>query len=429
MNRKAITLILLALLALGSMLTWQLIGLYQTNIKEFKQTVERVIERSFLQLDSGLKIRYAERYKNAIRQALKYSELHSKSSASEIHVLFKNEDISDATISKYISDYIALGTLDTLVQQNINNFGLQSNYTLQLYEYDSLIFDTKRTVNNPILFDRTIDNKQLLLQIEDPSTKFLESIFSIIITSVIIVVLIAWVYIYLVRVLFRQKSIENMRIDFTHNVTHELKTPIAIAKASNELMSEYGAKLSNQESLEYLQKSQNALNSLSAMVDRILNLSNDKLKLRPETVNIAQLIEELNNSITTDKSYTLSSNVTVTEIVVDRFHFEAVIKNLIDNALKYSYDRVDIAISTKLKKNKFQLQINDTGKGMTYYQRRRIFEKYYRVPTGNIQEVRGHGIGLYYVRKIVKMHSGKIRVSSRRGLGTTFTIELPYYAK
>ena len=251
----------------------------------------------------------------------------------------------------------------------------------------------------------------------------------------LIAVILCFSYIYLLRTVFRQKTLGEIRRDLTHNITHELKTPIAAASAASEALLEYSADENPERRRRYINIIHDQLSTLSGMVGRLLDISlqeQDDLVLKTEVCNIKELLHRLCLDLTVMSAKT---EATVTEeypdcdicIPADRIHLSAAISNILDNAVKYCTAAPHVTVRLRqLPEGEARIDIEDNGIGIPASQRSRIFEKYYRIPSGDIHNVRGFGIGLYYSRLVIERHGGIIRVSEAAdGHGSVFSISLP----
>lgn len=274
---------------------------------------------------------------------------------------------------------------------------------------------------------------EYVVEIANPNKRFLKEMRWLIISAVVIVLLIAAVCFYLQYALFRQKSLARIKADFTHNITHELKTPIAVAYAANDALSNFNADDDPDKRKRYLSVVGNQLSLLSAMVERILTMSieeRDDFRLSPSECDAEEMFSQLREQflLKAGKPTTITAGVMPQPLRfrADRLHLGNIIGNLIDNAIKYSGDSVDISLSASLDGRWVAISVEDNGIGIPQSSIGHIFDKFYRVPTGERHDVKGFGLGLYYVKLIVGKHGGTISVRSRVGKGTTFTIKLPY---
>ena len=219
--------------------------------------------------------------------------------------------------------------------------------------------------------------------------------------------------------------------DFISNISHELKTPVATVAAAVEAMEAFGALQDPVKTKRYLSISRNELQRLGDMVNKILNLSlyeRQDFELKREQVNVNELIEELKTTYTLSGNKNISiqyTNKAGTEIIIaDKLHLHNVINNLIDNAVKYSGETVIIEISFYREKQHYIIMVKDDGIGISASNLPFIFDKFYRVPSGNIHKVKGYGLGLNYVKHIMEKHGGWCIAESRPGNGSIFKLGL-----
>lgn len=253
----------------------------------------------------------------------------------------------------------------------------------------------------------------------------------ILITSFVIILILAFTFWYLIHTLLKQKTLDEMRSDFTNNITHELKTPIAVAYAANDALLNFKQAEEKEKRDQYLRISQEQLQRLSGLVEQILSMSMERRKtfrLHPEEIKINELIHSLEEQhlLKADKPVCFKKEIVPESltVVADRNHLNNIISNLIDNAVKYSEKEADITISCQRAENKVTISITDRGIGIPTDKQDQIFEKFYRIPTGNLHAVKGYGLGLYYVKTMTEKHGGSISVTSELGKGSTFTITI-----
>ena len=288
------------------------------------------------------------------------------------------------------------------------------------------------TLNNPMTTVVPIDDYglySLLVSIEIPFKVFLGRMWGLIASSVAIIILLAGVLIYLVRTMFRQKTLEEMRRDFTHNITHELKTPISVAVTATDALRNFSADADPDRRSRYLEIVETQLTQLSTMVEHILSVSVEgrEYKYNPTVVDLQEIISGLIQGAGMNTGKKPVFNIDCAEhikILADEFHIKNLLATVIDNAVKYSPDPiVDIRVSDE--SGNVTIEIEDNGCGIAKEHLSHVFEKFYRVPTGDIHSVRGYGLGLYYAKQVAELHKGTISMNSRVGKGTTVTIKLP----
>jgi len=288
---------------------------------------------------------------------------------------------------------------------------------------DPLVFTTPLTTDDELLFR---------LRIENPDRQLLRDMAGVIGSSFLMLAAVAGALIYLLRTLFRQKALEEMRLDLTHNITHELKTPIAVANAANDALLDFGAADDPVRRGRYLTVIREQLAALGGMVQRILTMSveeREEFTLRRERFALGALLDETAAKFRMKARGRAEITVRVEPadlaVKADRFHLGHVLDNLVDNALKYSGERVSVLLAARRTAKGVELRVADNGIGMDRTAQSHIFEKFYRVPTGDRHDVKGFGLGLYYVRLIVTRHGGTVSVESSPGRGSTFTLILP----
>ena len=253
----------------------------------------------------------------------------------------------------------------------------------------------------------------------------LSQMFGIIITVFLLMIAFSLAFWYLFRTVSRLRTIEEMKDDFVSNMTHELKTPIAIAYSANDALLNYDTSNDPDKKTKYLTIANKQLKRLGELVENILAMSMERrktMKLRPEDIQLREFVEEIAAAqrMRGDKDITINVNVADNIVVeADTTHLANVLNNLIDNAIKYSDESVEISISG----DNNELSVRDNGIGIPSKSIPYLFNKFYRVPHGNRQDVRGYGIGLYYVKGIIDKMGWSIEVKSTEGKSSVFTIK------
>ena len=262
----------------------------------------------------------------------------------------------------------------------------------------------------------------------------INTIRPIIIILTIMIMIIAGSFYYALRIIFNQKKLSEIKTDFINNMTHELKTPISTISLALEALLQFGLSADEERTKKYLEICKSENKRLGKMVENVLNAAayqKGDLKLKLEELDLHEMIFEVVESIEVqvkkNKGYIIKNLCsTQTKIQVDQVHFTNIFFNLLDNANKYFKERPEIEIKTENDSSHIYVEIKDNGIGMKKEDQSRIFDRFYRVPTGNIHNVKGYGLGLSYVYDVVKKHGGEIEVVSEYGKGTTFKIKLPY---
>jgi two-component system, OmpR family, phosphate regulon sensor histidine kinase PhoR len=252
-------------------------------------------------------------------------------------------------------------------------------------------------------------------------------------SSLLLTLFILAIFIITVVVIIKQKRLSEIRNDFVNNMTHELKTPIATISLASQML--------NDKSIPIESKNLNSLagvisdetKRLSIQVEKVLQMAvfdKGKISLKIRRLEIHELINNVVKNFilqvrNRNGQITKNLDAEYTMVNVDEVHFSNILLNLLDNAIKYSKGQPQITVSTFNKKSGIIIEVQDNGIGISKANQKRIFEKFYRVSTGNIHNVKGFGLGLSYVKKIVEEHGGKISLHSEVNVGTTFEIWIP----
>ena len=253
------------------------------------------------------------------------------------------------------------------------------------------------------------------------------------ISSIVLTLLIIMSFVTTIYIIFRQKRLSEIKNDFVNNMTHELKTPISTISLASQMINDPSIPSESKNMKNISRIIEDESKRLGYQVEKVLQMAifdRGKLKLKLKQTDINDLILSVINNFTiqVDKlggKITGELNAANSQVKIDTVHFTNVISNLVDNAVKYSPDKPEILVSTENKNGKLLIRVRDKGIGIKKEDQKRIFEKFYRVPTGNIHNVKGFGLGLSYVKKIVEEHEGSIAIKSELNKGTEFEICLP----
>lgn len=311
--------------------------------------------------------------------------------------------------------------LANIFKQELSNAGLTAKSVIV-----SNVDDCSAESNT--LWSVSINNAQghpVLYGYISPLTGYIfNRMAGIIITSSTILILMSFLIWYLLHWVGKMKSLEQMKDDFTHNMTHELKTPVAVAYSAADSMLRYYDQGNEERNKKFLTIIMQRLNFLTGMIENILSMSMERfktMKLNIEKVALKPLIEEVAALIEmkADKPVVIHINIERNAVVTtDPLHFGNMISNLLDNAVKYSGETVSIKISGDSR----MIAVSDNGIGISKKDLPHIFDKFFRVTDGDKYEVGGYGLGLYYVKQISNLQGWNVSVTSNEGTGTTFTI-------
>lgn len=277
------------------------------------------------------------------------------------------------------------------------------------------------------------DYYEYRLQTGALSVVVLRQMTGILATSLFIIVVLAVAFWYLILIIRRQKTMEEMTADFTNNMTHELKTPIAVAYSANDALLNFHGVEDTEKRDRYLRICREQLLRLSGLVEQILSMSMKRRKsfrLNREEIAVKPLLDSLaeQHRLKADRPVNISISVEPKDlnIVADRTHIGQMVSNLIDNAVKYSPGQADVRIRARALTAPRQVEISmeDSGIGIAPDKLPFVFDKFYRVADGLRHDVKGYGLGLYYVRTMAEQHDGTVTAASRPGQGSTFTITI-----
>lgn len=232
---------------------------------------------------------------------------------------------------------------------------------------------------------------------------------------------------------YRQKKLSEVTNEFTNNMTHEFKTPISTISLACEALSDpnlHSDAAMREAYISIINDENERLKNMVSNILQIARLKKGQVKMDVELLDIHELIHKVTDSLalqikSSNGSLNFALNADDPTVFGDRQHLSNVIINLIENAIKYSIEKPDILINTQLKDKYLMISVTDHGIGIPKKSLGEIFNNFYRVPKGNVHNVKGYGLGLGYVKKIINLHKGKIQVQSEEGKGSTFTIYLP----
>lgn len=285
---------------------------------------------------------------------------------------------------------------------------------------------TKSRLDSVSLYYNLLTGDRYVAYYSSPLSYIFGQMAGILISNIALIIVFTLAFRYLYKTISQLRSIEEMKDDFVNNMTHELKTPIAIAYSANDALLHHNADKDLTKRETYLNIANRQLKRLGELVENILAMSMERrktLELKTEPIELKPFINELTTAqlMRKDKEVSIKSEIKEgVTIYADRSHFANILNNLIDNAIKYSGDKVDITI----RGDEYVIAISDNGIGIPEKSLPYIFDKFYRVPHGNLQEVRGYGIGLYYVRTILDKMGWSISVRSKEGEGSVFFIKM-----
>lgn len=253
--------------------------------------------------------------------------------------------------------------------------------------------------------------------------------------SAILILILIIAFYYSIKTILVQKKLSDVKTDFINNMTHELKTPISTIGLACEMLNDDSIATTDKQRKNYVGMIRDENKRLGTLVESVLQsavIERGELTLKPEKLEMNELIREVaaNFEIQVNQrggKLNLRLNAAFDFVNGDHVHLSNVLFNLLDNANKYSFDTPDITISTGNAGEKIIISVSDKGIGINKENQKKIFEKLYRIPTGNVHNVKGFGLGLSYVKAVIEKHRGEVDITSESGKGSTFTISLPLY--
>ncbi|REE83158.1 two-component system phosphate regulon sensor histidine kinase PhoR [Lutibacter oceani] len=352
----------------------------------------------------------------------------------------------DSLMSKvFISisrDTLDLNNLDTYLNNEFNRNNIDVTYGLK-YSYG------ERTGNDEFIHN-TIEYKlekfpekhltttskstflphrsKLELFFTNETKLLLRNSFISILLSLLLSASIIASIIYLLKTIYKQKQLAEVKNDLINNITHEFKTPIATISTALEALKNFNALDDKVKTEKYISIANSQVSKLHVMVEKILetaSLNQENLVLTKEPIELAKLIEnviEKYELINTNKKFNFKNSIGNVVLNLDKFHFENAIGNIIDNAIKYGGNKITIELV--FDKKNIVILIKDNGNGIHKNEKDKVFDQFYRIPTGNTHNVKGFGIGLFYTKNIIEKHKGKIDIIYDKNNNTLFKIEL-----
>ena len=337
------------------------------------------------------------------------------------------------------------GRFKELLDSNFKKMNIDLAFEYAIFNKDSITkvksenFENSNSQYKSIIFkdENNISDYTLRVAFPDKTPFLISSVISLIITSVIFTSIIIIAYITTILLLLRQRQISRIKTDFINNMTHEFKTPIATINLALSAIKNPKTIIDKKKVKKYLKMIYDENNRMHDQVENVLMISH----LEKNELNIEKSRYDLNDIINLAISHlsliaeSKNGNITFnkdagnTQIVGNETHLINVFVNILDNAIKYNNDRPEILINTKNINDRVIVDIIDNGIGMSKSVQSKIFDKFYRKQTGDVHDVKGHGLGLAYVKKIIDFHNGDINVKSILGEGSTFSIQLGLFKK
>ncbi|TAF69200.1 MAG: sensor histidine kinase [Flavobacterium sp.] len=341
-----------------------------------------------------------------------------------------------------IQERVSNDVLNKLIKKELDENGVNTHFEFGVYSNglatkirsENFSYDKDATYSTPIFTDNEGTEKYKLLVTFPYKKKFLLSdLVSITVLSIIFTLIILIAYTSALNQLIRQRQISEIKTDFINNMTHEFKTPIATINLALDAIRNPKIIEDKDKVFKYLEMIREENKRMHAQVENVLRISKlekKELDIIKESKNVEEVIEdaiEHVNLILEDREgkIDLYFEASRTTVLLNDFHFTNVIVNILENAIKYTPGIPKIDIYTENIKDMLLIKVKDNGLGMSKLAQKRVFEKFYREHTGDLHNVKGHGLGLAYVKQIVEDHNGQVYVESEKGKGSTFIIKIP----
>jgi two-component system phosphate regulon sensor histidine kinase PhoR len=366
---------------------------------------------------------------------------------------FNNRDVFNRNIqyqlmlaNKPIEERINIQLLNRLLHEEFSMNGINMNYEYVVKSYkqgvEKIIISSKNYKNTkkkehqtPLFMNDLGSQKPNYLKVYFPSSqkRFLSSISYMVYPTFILLTLIIGIFAYTIAIIFKQKKLSVIKNDFINNMTHELKTPISTISLASQMLRDNSvnnttATIERISGVIYEESKR-----LSMQVEKVLQMAifnEGRLKMKFKNFDFHELIDGVKQNFeirihSLNGQIFFTKNATNFLIYGDQVHITNVLFNLLDNAVKYCKGEPAIEVITENRKDKLVVFVKDNGIGIAKEHQKQIFERFYRVPTGNVHDVKGFGLGLHYVSKIIEAHNGTIEVESSLNKGTTFMISFP----
>ena len=340
-------------------------------------------------------------------------------------------------------EQISKDKLQQLIRESLRNKGITLPFEFAVSNRrEGIIYHSKKFNSHsldPIYSTRLYpadvyaEANVLSLQFTDEQHSLRNSLNIMTYSSGILTLVVVLIFITTVYIIFKQKRLSEIRNDFVNNMTHEFKTPISTISLATQMLKDDSipVELKNVNSLANVIEDETG--RLLTQVEKVLQTAafeQRKLDLKPKEIDVNDLVRHVAHNFrihVEKKNGTLETQLESihARIFVDEHHLTNILTNLLDNAMKYTKVVPHIKIRTRDKRSAVEISISDNGIGISKNDQKRIFDQFYRVSTGNRHDVKGFGLGLSYVKKVIDAHGGVIRVESELNLGTTFKILLP----
>lgn len=268
------------------------------------------------------------------------------------------------------------------------------------------------------------------LFIKNPNRQVLSQMAGILFSSVIIFIFLIYTFVYLLKTIRKLQTEEELKTNFTNNMTHELKTPISVSYAAIDALLVADQSADKERQKKYLNIAKDQMEQLTGLVEQILSMSqkdNKKIDLKPEKTDLLEMVRNLIDraKLFSEKEVAFEMDFKVKTVVADKMHLFNMLNNLVENSIRYGNEIVHVKISSYEDDELISIRVEDDGPGIDPKYQTRVFDKFYRIPTGDRYNVKGYGLGLFYVKEMTELHGGKVLVESHSGKGAALIVKIP----
>ncbi|MFZ4544506.1 MAG: sensor histidine kinase [Saprospiraceae bacterium] len=466
--RRIFIIMLICIVGTNGFQAYWLYQAYQKNISEFRREVQSTLmdaaqkislQQFYPAVDSSLQIKKGN--------TIEIEENHGPMGNASNKIIMIKVDSSEKKGAKTVHSSIHISSYQSADYQNKVDSIARTVVSLAMFNRDSTKIDLKaisemyrnmllqKNINEPFTLDTLrianpwgkrhaedntarITTRPVPLNImsslhvrasfDYPRSLIFYRMSGLLIASLLLLGLTTWCFIYMLQTIIRQKKLAEIKNDFINNMTHELRTPVATVSAAIEAMQKFDILDDRQKTHEYLAMSASQLGHLSDLIDEVLTTAVEDRKpfeIHKEKLNLNELIAQLiaQQQMKSRKPLEFKINGLESEVYIeaDPIHFPNALNNLLDNAIKYSGPTPEISITYSYNK-KHQIEISDKGKGIPAQYINQVFDNFFRVPDGDVHNVKGFGLGLSYVKKVIEQHGAQISVKSELGKGSSFVI-------
>ena len=345
----------------------------------------------------------------------------------------RNLNLAKRIILSFKIDTLEIPVLNKYINEQLKTKEIGADYAFSFKSSSGIIQKYNEEIVNNYVLQTTLNSAYL------PKTSTFDLYFTnmaptvlkrnslgLFLSAVLVGTVVACLFV-LLRIINRQKQLADLKNDLINNITHEFKTPISTAKVALEGIQKFNQENDPVKTKNYLQISNNQLNKLQMMVEKLLEtatLDGDNLQLKKEEVPLYRMLSDLvekHRNFALNKEFSFDAEEKETFIIADAFHLENALNNIFDNAVNYGGNKIEAVVCPN--KEVVKIRISDNGNSLTKSQAEKVFDKFYRVPKGNTHDVKGFGIGLYYTKNIIEKHGGSVELHLNHQ--TSFYITIP----